>query len=458
MANEYPPETVGIALSNELANLWLEHCRRTDSLESGLRASALFIEIGAQPPGLNDHYVIALTCDVLLLRFNEVTLAAEGYPSLRADAIAHARSAAAIAESRLAVDPNGALTLAQTEVLLSRLLASGRAGVDEKLEAVAVAEQALNRNVLSVAGASDVRVSRAAIVVDLPDADAALLGQAIDALEQNVAELRASGPAERLWKNLFNLGQLYHRNGRALDAIRLLQESAEVSRRLLVKCGTPEMLADEARKYLFVFEALASQLAAAGRGRDALVAYETLRGVVPRVAANESQRTQMAVRSTMDLLERMALSDDPTYRPEDPLEFLSPDVDSELQALCTQLLDVQAVLIYYGWFGDRATALLIDIGAADALVCIEALQWPFLDFPSRTVEEDALQDLRTGYGKATSRVPPLFNAMVYADPGPLRNLRLHDASLDAYRYLLGPLEERLKALGAKRVERRYGSV
>lgn len=127
LANGYAPETMGVALPNELANLFLEHCKRTNSLDSGLTALALFNEMRAEPPQLPDRYLSAYVSDALLLRFSEVDLAGAGYPTLCADAVANARGAVDLAQQAAATNPEGLLTLAKTELLLGRLLrGSGR--------------------------------------------------------------------------------------------------------------------------------------------------------------------------------------------------------------------------------------------------------------------------------------------------------------------------------------------
>jgi tetratricopeptide (TPR) repeat protein len=449
LANNYPPETIGVALLNEEGNLWLEHCKRTSSLETGLLALELFEQLGAQQRD-GAHYIIAYVSDVLLLRFSETELAVGGRPALRSDAVLHGRAALRLAEQEAESDPNGLLTLAKIEVLLGRLLAAGDAGTDERLEAITVVERALSRNVFSPEEADDTRVRRALIIAELPDADAKLVDDAISVLERNVALLKEKGPAERLWRDLFNLGQLYYRRGNLEEAVHALRESADIARDLLVQAGSADILAEEGGKYLIVFETLASFLAEAGRGREALAAYETLRGAVPRLADNEAQRTATAVRSVMKVLEQMAKAENPDYQPTRHLTFLSPDIETELGKIRGRLLETGTVLLYYGWTGERATALLLHT-APDGQICVDPAQWQFLVFPTRAVEEAVVRTLTVGEGDPRRRVPGIFNGAIWGSPGPLRNRRLTIASREAFRLLFTPIEDRLRVVGAKRL-------
>src|SRR5262249_5697925 len=147
--------------------------------------------------------------------------------------------------------------------------------------------------------ADDVRVRRALVVAYLPDAEPMLLDDAISALEDSAARLRDTGPPERLRSTLENLGQLRYNRGRLNDAIAAFQESAAIVSRELVEAGTPELLAERAGRHLALFEKLGCMLAEAGRPRDAVAVYETLRGAVPRIAGNDKLRTVTAVRSAM---------------------------------------------------------------------------------------------------------------------------------------------------------------
>jgi CHAT domain-containing protein len=451
LANSYAAETIGIALPNERANLLLEHCRRNNSLDSGLAALALFNELSPEPPQLMDHYVAALVSDVLLVRFDEVTLAAAGHPTVRAEAVAHARAAVDLAQQVAVSSPEELLALAKMELLLSRLLAAGSASIEEKLEGIAVAERALNHNVLSPEGAEDVRATRAitiAELAELTEVDSALLDEASATLERNVASLKAAGNAESLWKRAYDLGKLYDARGRLKDAIRLLRESADAVLSLLVKCGSPEMLATGATEYLYVFETLAAFLAEDGRGREALAACETLRGAVPRMANSESQRTHAAVRLGIKML---AAARDPHYQPNDVPAFSPPDIEDELRKIYSSLLGQRTALLYYSWSDKRVTALLIHADPTDASTRVDSFQWHCIDIPVRRMEEDLLRTMLTGEGDPRIHAPTWLNAMTYAMPGPGRNVRLTLAARESYQYLFAPIEQRVRALGVNRL-------
>jgi tetratricopeptide (TPR) repeat protein len=449
IANDYPLDTIGIALPNLEANLLLEHCKQTSSLETGIRALELFEELGTRSVG-DPGYIIAHASHILLVRFSEVELASVGHPTLRADAIRHARTALELAKEEVGTRADGSLAVAQIEVLLSSLLSVGDAGVEEKTEAITVADRALGRNVLSPEGADDLRVNRAIAIVETPNVGEDRLDGAISDLEECSARLaREEGSGPRLLQILFNLGKLYYERRKLPDAIRSWEKSAELAREELVQAGDANRLADKGGQYLFIFETLASALAESGRAAEALAAYETLRGAVPRLAGNESLRAATAVRAVMHLLEGIASRENPD-REREPVSFLSPDVSKELESIRGSLLVPGTVLVYFGWTGDLLTALLIHSGP-DQQICIDPVQWPFLKFPTRAIEEAVLRALNNDELDPRVRVPALFNAATFGEPGPLRNKRLTIASKDAYRYLFAPVQARLQALGTNRL-------
>jgi hypothetical protein len=151
----------------------------------------------------------------------------------------------------------------------------------------------------------------------------------------------------------------------------------------------------------------------------------------------------------MHLLEGIASRENP-YREREPVSFLSPDVSKELESIRGSLLVPGTVLVYFGWTGDLLTALLIHSGP-DQQICIDPVQWPFLKFPTRAIEEAVLRALNNDELDPRVRVPALFNAATFGEPGPLRNKRLTIASKDAYRYLFAPVQARLQALGTNRL-------
>ena len=449
MVNDYPPDTIGIALPNFEANLLLEHCKQTSSLETGTRALELFEELGTLSVG-SSNYTIAHASHVLLVRFSEAELAFAGYPTLRSDAIGHARAALDLAEKEAVTRDNGWLAVAQIEVLLSSLLSIGDAGVEEKMEAIAVADRALGRNLLSPGGADSLRVERAIATVDVPNVSEEKLDEAISDLEDCSARLaREEDSGPRLLQILFNLGKLYYERRKLPDAIRSWEKSAELARDQLVEAGDATQLAEKGGQYLYIFETLGSALAEDGRAAEALAAYETLRGAVPRLAGNESLRAATAVRAAIHLLETIASTED-RDRQRERISFLSPDVNNELENISGTLLVPGTVLVYFGWTGDLLTALLIHSGS-DQQICIDPVQWPFLKFPIRALEEATLSALNNDEFDPRIRVPALFNAATFGEPGPLRNRRLTIASKDAYRYLFAPIQARLQALRAKRL-------
>jgi tetratricopeptide (TPR) repeat protein len=452
LANDYQSESTDIPLLNEEANLFLEHCKRTSSLDTGLRALALFeylVESQDEAAAM-DHYIIAIASDVLLVRFSEMELAYAGRTTLRADAVQHARSAVALAGKKAASDPTALLNVSKTEVLLSRLLSFGNSSADEKREAIAIADRVLERNVLALDGADDVRIARAITIASLPDVDSTLLDEAIRVLEQNSDLLRKSGEMERLKRILFNLGLLYQLRGKLEDGIRVLNEAAAIARRELVQAGDADMLAERGDRYLVIFETLASALAQAGRGREALTAYETLRGAVPRLTNDEDLRTVTAVRAVMSMLGEIAEQDTPDREPLDPVEFISPNVDSELAKIQSALLDAQTVLIYYGLASERVTALLIYSGS-DGQTHVDPIQWAYATDWTRAADEAVLRALTGAPAVFDTKLPALLNAAVYGSPSPLRNKRLTIASWEAYRDFFAPIEDRLHSLGARRL-------
>lgn len=445
--NDYPPELIDIPILNLEANFLLEHCKRTESLDSGLNALDLFEYVSSLPEHKGSaDYVIAHASDILLVRFSESELAAAGRPTLRADAIERARSVVAAAQQEFASNPAKLFNVAATEVLLSRLLSLGNASSEEKLEAIKIADVALKRNVLSAEGAEDVRVARAMNISDLPDVDSKLLDEAIIVFERYSKLLRDAPESPTRFMNvLFNLSALYQRRARPEDAVRVLIEAAQVARMELGRAGSADMLAERGNSYQIVFEALADALAECGRGREAVAAYETLRGSVLRLANDEKLRSVTAVRAVMQMLAEMdpeALSTEP----DDSFELPSPDIDSVFDKI-RSLLDTETVVVYYGWVRRRMTALLIAAGP-DGNIFVEPWQWP-LDFDWGRVEESVMHILTHNLGDMPAGVPPLFNAIVFGNPSPLRNKRFMLASKEAYKHLLAPIEDRLRALRAR---------
>lgn len=449
MANDYPPDTIGIALPNFEANLLLEHCKQTSSLESGIRALELFEELATQSVS-DPNYVIAYASHLLLVRFSEVELAFAGHPTLRSDGIRHARKALDLAERAVGTGAEDLLAVAQIEVLISSLLSIGEASVEDLTEAISVADRALGRNVLSPQGAEELRVRRAIAIVEVPNVGEDKLGEAISDLEKSsvvLAREEDSGP--RLLNVLFNLGKLYYQRRRLPDAIRSWEKSAELAREQLVQAANANLLTDKGGQYLFVFERLASALAESGRTADALAAYETLRGAVPHLAGNESLRATTAVRAAIRLLEGIA-SRENHGRQRERVSFSPPDVSQELESIRESLLVPGTVLVYFGWTDDLLTALLIHSGP-DQRVCIDPVQWPSPKIPTHAIEDAVLRALNNDDLDPRVQVPALFNAAIFSEPGPLRNRRLTIASKDAYRYLFAPIQARLQALGTNRL-------
>jgi hypothetical protein len=442
-ANEYDPETVGIALENEEANLYLGHCKQTGEIVTGLRALALFEELATRSDDiLMGHHVVSIAAHALLLRFTEAELASAGFPTVRADALAHARAAVELLEHRER-DEETLIDLAKCEALLCQLLVVGDPTLDDQREALRIANHVIEGGHLPVPSA--IKVVRANLLVKLPESRPEELDEAAE-IFQTAAELAVlQDQREEAWHLFFNLGLLQCQRAKIDEAIIAVQRAASIVRSILGTGSGSEMIADYAARFAIVFELLAMLLARAGRGHDALEAFETMRGLTLVLDNDKDTRTQFAVGSILRLARASAGLEDEATPEESSLP--SPDIDALLGTLIPTL-QAGTAFLYYGWVEESVTALLISVDRR-GVVSVDPLQW---NGPRLKVDQATLaRRIREGDDDVLALAPRLFNAMVYGAPSPLRNKRLTLSARDGYRYLFQPLEERLLTLGVKRV-------